>query len=683
MEQPSHHTMEQSSHHTVEQSSHHTVEQSSHHTVEQSSSSTLSLPLATSKSKDVTEDCESVPTEDHSNFSEELLIRPLPTGHVHSHFEFTTTWSNPLIQSALENYHDLKLTHYSLFPRALGEVVEKYHVRELHLTLTQGLWRHQQWGYPVLDAPPGATLWVWFNPAPDHVLDQAWRDLVNALSGLFCASLNFIDSTNTASPVLSFRPAGLAQPWYSSNSSYLRVAALARENVCTENLTPWKKLLPCDTTAGLASILYPGPLYSAHYHSLGVHLRPSCLDPGSCQHSQLELVLSVSLVQHRLQEGRQDFTLRHLYSSKIFSVCPLAHKSMVYIDLTGNEDESKFSLTPPPERIAESGGERGSLSYRAYALYDLRTILHTTRDTFDVAVRFPKRHVYGIIPAPPLLATRYIAGYGEEGGSIRVVLTNNGIQNVSVVYLELLPWYLRLYLHTAHDTGGADRYLSQLVTARDREQGWVYESVVTLPAGRSTELSLPFTRALLKWLEYPPDANHGFYLPAATVSAMLPSARNITAITAADTASLLDKLQVADSDHFVRLYTETLLVSLPTPDFSMPYNVICLACTVVALAFGPIHNITTKRLVLKKIQPSTSFVSTVSSKLERLFGMKSAATSNDASSKDASATDASTDLAPDQGDGAPCAEEERTSPTNDKVSKTTSLRKRAVATKDR
>jgi len=26
----------------------------------------------------------------------------------------------------------------------------------------------------------------------------------------------------------------------------------------------------------------------------------------------------------------------------------------------------------------------------------------------------------------------------------------------------------------------------------------------------------------------------------------------------------------------------------------MPYNVICLTCTVVALAFGPLHNITTK-----------------------------------------------------------------------------------------
>jgi len=51
---------------------------------------------------------------------------------------------------------------------------------------------------------------------------------------------------------------------------------------------------------------------------------------------------------------------------------------------------------------------------------------------------------------------------------------------------------------------------------------------------------------------------------------------------------------VFDFYELVQLYTESLLVNLPTPDFSMPYNVICLTCTVVALAFGPLHNITTK-----------------------------------------------------------------------------------------
>ena len=48
---------------------------------------------------------------------------------------------------------------------------------------------------------------------------------------------------------------------------------------------------------------------------------------------------------------------------------------------------------------------------------------------------------------------------------------------------------------------------------------------------------------------------------------------------------------------FLRLHTESLVVYLPTPDFSMPYNVICLACTVVAIAFGSLHNLTTRSFV--------------------------------------------------------------------------------------
>lgn len=75
------------------------------------------------------------------------------------------------------------------------------------------------------------------------------------------------------------------------------------------------------------------------------------------------------------------------------------------------------------------------------------------------------------------------------------------------------------------------------------------------------------------------------------------------------------------SGYLVQLRTESILISLPTPDFSMPYNVICLACTAVALAFGPLHNITTKRLVLKHITEDWrgKIVSMIKGKL---FGVK-------------------------------------------------------------
>lgn len=41
-------------------------------------------------------------------------------------------------------------------------------------------------------------------------VDKSWKELSNVLSGIFCVSLNFIDSTNTVTPTASFKPLGLA-----------------------------------------------------------------------------------------------------------------------------------------------------------------------------------------------------------------------------------------------------------------------------------------------------------------------------------------------------------------------------------------------------------------------------------------------------------------------------------------
>lgn len=71
------------------------------------------------------------------------------------------------------------------------------------------------------------------------------------LSGLFCASLNFIDETLTTEPRLSFRHELITpsqqniQQQDDTTTTVLRYGALPHENVCTENLTPWIKLLPC------------------------------------------------------------------------------------------------------------------------------------------------------------------------------------------------------------------------------------------------------------------------------------------------------------------------------------------------------------------------------------------------------------------------------------------------------
>lgn len=58
-----------------------------------------------------------------------------------------------------------------------------------------------------------------------------------------------------------------------------------------------------------------------------------------------------------------------------------------------------------------------------------------------------------------------------------------------------------------------------------------------------------------------------------------------------------------ESSYFVRIYTEPLLVNLPTPDFSMPYNVICLTCTVVAVGYGSLYNLLTRSFQIEEPSP--------------------------------------------------------------------------------
>lgn len=170
------------------------------------------------------------------------------------------------------------MNHFNRFPRSIGEIVSAHSIRELHLSLTQGLWRTHKWGYPAGYAGPGAEVSATF---PSHLtrytfllknneyfayihlssdqVDSSWVGLVNSLSGLLCASFNFVTMANTIQPRWTFTPEGLNLD--GGNTSHIRYANLPREIVCTENLTPWKKLLPCESHVSLLSQLLSNKYY--------------------------------------------------------------------------------------------------------------------------------------------------------------------------------------------------------------------------------------------------------------------------------------------------------------------------------------------------------------------------------------------------------------------------------------
>ena len=102
-----------------------------------------------------------------------------------------------------------------------------------------------------------------------------WVTLTNALAGLFCASLNFVDSTRTISPALAFRPDG-HHPSNITDNLHLFHGALPREPVCTENLTPFLKLLPCKGTAGISSLLDGHKLFDSQWQAMALDVQPVC-----------------------------------------------------------------------------------------------------------------------------------------------------------------------------------------------------------------------------------------------------------------------------------------------------------------------------------------------------------------------------------------------------------------------
>lgn len=156
-----------------------------------------------------------------------------------------------------------------------------------------------------------------------------------------------------------------------------------------------------------------------------------------------------------------------------------------------------------------------------------------------------------------------LAGYGQEKGSLVTKLFNNHWQPIDIVLLENVPWYLPLYLHSMKITSnGVDiqprkiytykillkflfsikkkkkfvqRYCLLVVAQRyipgkERQQPYYLELVLRLPARSVTKFSVDVEYMFLKWQEYPPDANHGFYMGPAVITALLPIARNYTAL---------------------------------------------------------------------------------------------------------------------------------------------------------
>ncbi|KAG8216666.1 GPI transamidase component PIG-T [Butyriboletus roseoflavus] len=432
-------------------------------------------------------------------YHEDLTIRPLTDGKVVTAFTFTNLLGGASPRDPRDS--ESSAQHYSFFPLTLGQILREYSVTELHLSLNAGKWNYDSWGYP--DHPSvgtGAELWAWMADGGPLSVDDRWIGLRNALAGLFCASLGSLDDRRTSSPASTF-PLSSA-PFPKDAIPYaLRYATLPSEHVCTENLTPFLKLLPCKSRAGLARLLDPQRVFDADWHGLGVHVRSTEIG--------VELSLGVQAVLDPVRRSggkRRDWSFQSLFDRSIDVSCPVASSNTIHLVVPNARG---YKLSPNPMSSNDTA-----------SVYSL-----TSHVPLDIAMSWPEEHVLTLPPpAPqtPLSIKRTLYGSSQTRGVLFVSLTNNDHAPMTVGYLETLPALVTLWMHTMKvDVGGIARdglmsdiiYHPPLLLANGHHGPSTLQATLMIPAKSTLRLSIDLSKAFLKYTEHPPDAMRGWDLP--------------------------------------------------------------------------------------------------------------------------------------------------------------------------
>ncbi len=246
---------------------------------------------------------------------------------------------------------------------------------------------------------------------------------------------------------------------------------------------------------------------------------------------------------------------------------------------------------------------------------ETKTIFNLNETPFDMKLQWDasneKKH-----SNPPVSIRRFTSGSGKQSGGLVVELTNISPNSIRMNYFDSIPWYLQLYLHTFRfdysSTSDSSVWNDSPIVwmdmdpAEDRGRPSTIEMLLELKAFSTFRFTIDFDRAFLHWKEFPPDPNRGFDVGSARVSLYIGNAPPLSGL---DWSDAIYSNAVKEP---VVMYSDGSMIHLPTPDFSMPYNAITLAGTILAVFFGVLFNVLMRRssvAAVKKASASSDFVS--------------------------------------------------------------------------
>lgn len=174
-------------------------------------------------------------------------------------------------------------------------------------------------------------------------------------------------------------------------------------------------------------------------------------------------------------------------------------------------------------------------------------------------------------------------------GQLIARLQNRDLQSATVILTQVIPWYIRVYLHSLHivcEVNGSSTTLLPLAhdttPAKDHGRPLQSELVLRLPKQSQVTISFDYDVAWQRYAEFPPDALKGFDAGTAVLS-----------VLAVHGQLPLPGIGRLHQNSSVRLYPRAVSIELPSPDFSMPYNVIMITSTLLAMIFNTLLWLTT------------------------------------------------------------------------------------------
>ncbi len=584
-------------------------------------------------------------------------------------FEFVATLNASSAASA---------QHTEIFPVAMVQLLQAHRLSGLRLSMASGFWS-EEWGGGA-SVPPGLALTI---DAPEDaaVAEAAWTGASSAVSGLFCPALAALRYEDTVTPrVFGGRAARLyaAKPQEVMCKDHLRsftrllpcasggAARSGLASVLAHTLTLSKsQFLAVELVLSAAPGVGVGVSYSMSLVVSVVLQRPSQLAalqgsqmPGADVRSLQGTFLSVAEPEAavrpacclcHLSGATSQLVLRHSDASiepavSVFRLVSPSAPAAASSDAS-DQEHARSAGKEDPEFVAAlrsfwdaaPGGGDGSLaptltgflagaptSYRSLVLQ--QTVHNpSTHKALVMVILQPIPWVLDLQLSTLKAAVDLDDTVGWEAVTTPVLLSNARTKLVTRngpgagAAMRQRFGLLAAWLQPSRRIGRGGPTGNDDATAGPRRSPGNLEIVLRLPPSSTATVSVSAERSFLSFTDFPSDAARGTDI-AAPAGAFYYSDLD-SGESPGNVDAMVELLVDMDPDGIVYA-AAGMLVPVAWPDFSMPYNVICISCTLPMMVFGAVASGSISNPVVggPKPRPVYAFILWFLRTCDQLFG---------------------------------------------------------------